>query len=507
MDFLGWAFGALLRLAQLLLRGLWLVLSVFAKRLWRLLRRKPGTFGRARFATNVQLWRRGLFGKRGFVFGKRKTWCGSKLVRWPDEGHVAIVAPPRMGKGATQITPNILEHPGSMVIADPKAENFDQTARFRATLGPVYRLDLMDLAASDQLNPLDLVRVGTEHAVDDAAFLAELIVKPDPKSSSHWDVKAREFLTAMILFLRYTKPPELCTMAELYGLTYANDIHLDMMIEEMQRSPFDICRNVGNDMQSLAHTDEGRSVYSNLRKHMAIWSPDRPAAQLTAQSSFSLESLRRETASLFVIVPAEKMVLYQGFLRMFTGIALAAMTREPAKPKHPVMFMLDETRLLGRLDLLPELVAVGAGYGVQIVTVWQDRQQAVELYGDDAILKMSGLQVYLGVNDPQDARQLCDRIGQHTVRSRSEGASGQVEEVIHAGRTSGASEAGRPLIYPAELMQSHDVFAFIPKFPAIRVTPAPYYLDQRWRGLTDLWRGRLPRALRSERKEDSDAAA
>ena len=267
------------------------------------------------------------------------------------------------------------------------------------------------------------------------------------------------------------------------------------MLEAMQKSDFEICRNVANDIEAISRTDEGRSVLSNLRKALAIWSPDRPTAHLTSDSTFSLAALKDEIATLYLIIPPDKMALYAPFLRLFTGLALAAMTRDAKKPKQPVLFMLDETRLLGRLDLLPEMIAVGAGYGVQIVTVWQDRQQAIELYGDDAILKMSGLQVYFGVNDPHDAKRLCDRIGQHTVRSRSEGATGQVEDVIHAGRSVGASEAGRPVIYPAELMQSDAVFAFIPKLPAIRCRPAPYYKEKRWRGLTDVWRGRLPHPL------------
>ena len=406
-----------------------------------------------------------------------------------------------MGKGTQFIVPNILSHPGSMVVTDPKAENYDITQRHRLRLGPVYRLDLIDLATSDQLNPLHMIRVGDTDEVDDASLIANLLITPDPRSSSHWDLKAREYLTAIILYLLHAKPPALHTLSELHQIVHQHEVHFDHMLETMQKMEFQLCRDVANDMETLARTDEGRSVFSNLRKAMTLWSPDRPAAQLVADSTFSLNTLKDRTSTLYLIIPPEKMALYAPFLRLFAGLALAALTRNPRKTAHPTILMLDEARLLGKLDLLPEFIALGAGYSTQIVTIWQDRQQIVELYGDDSILKMSGLQVYFGVNDPDEAKRLCNRIGQHTVRSRSEGATGQVEDILHSGHSVGASEAGRPVIYPSELMQSDDIFAFIPKFPAIRCTPAPYFQEKRFRGLYDTWRGRKPIKLHPDQDE------
>ncbi len=67
----------------------------------------------------------------------------------------------------------------------------------------------------------------------------------------------------------------------------------------------------------------------------------------TEISSFTFESLKDEVASVFIIVPPEYLEAYRPFLRMMTGLATVAMTRNNAKPKHPVLFLLDELPALG----------------------------------------------------------------------------------------------------------------------------------------------------------------
>lgn len=506
MDILGWAVSAIFGGMFFVLKWTWKAIAWALKSLWRLVRPNPNTFGRAAWAHPLILWRKGYFGKSGLIIGKVKTPFGRRLIRYAPEGHATVVAPPRQGKGANFIIPNLLEHPGSAIVTDPKAENYDITSRRRASFGPVYAINLIDPHLSDQFNPFDIVRLGTDYVVDDVEMIADGLIKPEPHESQHWNDKARMTLTGFILYLLHKKPEPLRTLPELARLVNQDDANLQHTLMEMAEMEFESCQATAHDLISILKTNEGPSVLSTVKKALKLWSNDRLASRLVAASSFSLETFKREVATLYIIIPPDKMLIYAPLLRLFSALSLAAMTRDMTRPRHPVLILLDEARLLGRLDLLPETIAVSSGYGVRVVPIWQDLGQVRELYGDDSVVKMCALQLYFGVTDSRAAKDLSDRIGQYTVRMRSFGQTGHMEDVVHRGRSHGQSEAGRPLIYPAEIMQSSDIFAFTPKFPAIRCTPAPYFKQRRWKGLYDAWRGRVTPINLAPKKDQSEAA-
>jgi type IV secretory pathway TraG/TraD family ATPase VirD4 len=62
-----------------------------------------------------------------------------------DRGHVAVIAPSRSGKGL-DLTEALLAWPGAAVVVDPKGEQWNRTAGYRAAhVGPVYRIPRVGL--------------------------------------------------------------------------------------------------------------------------------------------------------------------------------------------------------------------------------------------------------------------------------------------------------------------------------------------------------------------------
>lgn len=222
----------------------------------------------------------------------------------------------------------------SVIVTDPKAENRDITIRHRESLGAVYALDLMTPANSDQFNPFDMIRVGTENEIDDAELIADLLITPDPRSASHWDDKARQGLTGFILYMVHRVDPVLRTLPELRRLVYQEPAAFQHTLMEMEEVPIDACQGAANDLLAMLKTDEGQSVFSSMRKALRLWSTDRPAGHVVSNSSFSLMSFKREVATLYIIIAPDKMQLYAPFMRLFAGLSLAAMTRDqPSKAK------------------------------------------------------------------------------------------------------------------------------------------------------------------------------
>ena len=111
--------------------------------------------GSARFANRAEIFQAGLLdkpktekpaakqGKKpaakptkqagypALLLGKYK----GQLLRWTDNGFVLVAARTRAGKGVSVIVPNCLNYRDSMVVYDPKFENFLLTAGFRAQSG------------------------------------------------------------------------------------------------------------------------------------------------------------------------------------------------------------------------------------------------------------------------------------------------------------------------------------------------------------------------------------
>ncbi len=111
---------------------------------------------------------------------------------------MAVFAPTRSGKGTGPVISTILDYPGSLVILDPKGENYAITNKYRRTLGPVYRINLEDHSESDWYNPFDMIRLRTHHEIPDAENLAEAILIPEKSHSEHWRERAKEWLSGMI---------------------------------------------------------------------------------------------------------------------------------------------------------------------------------------------------------------------------------------------------------------------------------------------------------------------
>jgi type IV secretion system protein VirD4 len=139
---------------------------------------------------------RSLIGKKGLIVGR----AGRRFLRYAGEGHVVTIAPTRTGKGVSAVIPNLLLYPGSIVVTDPKGENYAVTAARRRSLGSrVLAYDPFGVIAASEdrarYNPLDQVE-----NVDDARLVADMLVIPDGRAEPFWEEEARAVLVGLILF-------------------------------------------------------------------------------------------------------------------------------------------------------------------------------------------------------------------------------------------------------------------------------------------------------------------
>lgn len=129
----------------------------------------------------------------------------------------------------------------------------------------------------------------------------------------------------------------------------------ETLLDGMCHSPHTINRSAGN---NLIQKNEKERLYilSEATRQTAIW--DNPCVQcISCHSNFTIEELKDR------YVPAEHIDTYTGFLRAVMGVATSAMTRNRRRPRSPVLFLLDQFPILGRMECVETAIGLMAGYG------------------------------------------------------------------------------------------------------------------------------------------------
>lgn len=509
MDLLAFLIRMMVAATKLLFRGLWWL----AKRGWRFLRRllrpRSVTYGSARWATPWEVRRSGVLSGDGIILGKYR----GKLLRYSGDGYGLVFASSRSGKGTSAIIPTLLDYPGAVVVTDPKSENFAITARARAERGPVYCLNAIDPSLSERFNPLDFIRMGTPHEMDDAEEIARYIIVPDPLSPAHWAVSAAQLLAGVMLYVkyRYADMPELCNLSKVDELIAPGLHGLSHVVEEAAQMPPQSLRTFAERYRNVdSAKEEAASVFKNAQKATMLFAGDRPAGIITRRSDFDMMDFTRtgengEVPSLFVCVDESKLSTYGGFMRAIMGCALIAQTRakDQAPPKTPALLLFDEAAAIGHLEPLESGVGYLATYARMLI-IFQDLAQLRRHYKQSSgtIIGNAGVVCAFGVNDSETAEMLASKLGPETRLSTSIGQSQRNTDLIEAQHNQGSNETGRPLLDASEIQRLRgEMLVFYRKglrFP-VRAQIMQYFQESRWRGRFDSWRREEPRATKGFR--------
>jgi type IV secretion system protein VirD4 len=442
-------------------RGAWVLVATVAvassfvlTSAWRRRRRwsPSGSHGTAHWGSGELLHR-----EKGLLLGRR----GERLLRLAGEGHVLTVAPTRSGKGVSSVIPNLLDHPGSVLVTDPKGENYAVTARWRRELGhPVHAFDPFGVARGEATsNPLDLIDAASPEAVDDARMLADMIVLPAGREGEQafWNEEARGVLTGLILHVAASAPPDLRTLTHMRTLLTLPPEGFAELLDEMQGSSAAgglVARTAARLLQKAEKERSG--VISTAQSHTHFLDSPR-MAQVLGRSTVDLSVLKREAVSVYLILPTERIDAYARWLRLMIGCALLAVARTRGQPKERVLFLLDEFAHLGRMPPVQRHIGLAGGFGVTFWLIVQDLSQLRSAYGDTWPTFLANVDVLqgFGINDWETAEYLSKMTGEATILVESEHQSRGVSRGPHAQRQLGTgrtrSEQGRRLLLPDEV--------------------------------------------------------
>lgn len=460
----------------------------------------------------------------------RFTW--KNYLQWRGDGHIISVAPTRAGKGVGCVIPNLLNYTGSMVVIDPKGENYIKTSEYRrTTLGQqIVCLDpfsvVTDPGDSDVINPLECI-VTPQHFYNniyelnpvfdaDVTRIAEaLVVRQEDEKDPHWNDKAvsviRSLITLAILGKFETPDAGNRTLSAVrdFLLSPADQFRGNLeSFAEIEDEP--LVSRAASEILSMGD-DELLSVISTTNRHMEFL--DTPCvAQILGQNSlpfdpnqtqnsFSFDTLNdpNKRITIYIVIPPHYFTRYSRLARLWITMAIDTITHRtpclgnPRESKYPpVLFMLDEMAQLGKMDCIRQAVSLMAGYGMTLWMIIQDLAQLRGLYKEDwqTFIANAKVQQYFGINDPATAKMISEMLGSATFSNVTETQSTQGKFWLHSQTTDGLNrmDAGRNLLTGDEIRRlSPDIMLmFVQGASPFLVQKIKYFEDVPFKNREDL---------------------
>ena len=131
----------------------------------------------------------------------------------------------------------------------------------------------------------------------------------------------------------------------------------------------------------LGKTDrEATGVLSSAQRHTHFLDSPRMTAVLD-HSDFAFADLKARAATVFLVLPPDRLTTYARWLRLMVTQSLQDMARASGQPSAPVLYLLDEFAALGHLAPVERAMSLMAGYGVQLWPILQDVHQLRATYG------------------------------------------------------------------------------------------------------------------------------
>ena len=294
--------------------------------------------------------------------------------------HALILAPSGMGKSTSYVIPNLLLlKNASAVVTDPSGELYNITAPYlRKSNFTIRCLDFRTSTPRFQYNPLHRATSFT-NIQKISSILIDATLQSNTENS-FWNDSAKSLLALLIRYLRLSQK-EAPNLAQLFEL--ANQ--LSFQRKKIEKKIITIFSNQDIAIYKAFASQEERiisNVLSTIKTALSKMS-DPHIAHITAQETLFFESLRKEKAVLFLIVPEHEMEYYSFLLTLFyTQLFQFAMALPQTKKSYlPIFFFLDEFAALNKIPSFPVLINTLRKRNCSVSIILQEMRQLTSIYG------------------------------------------------------------------------------------------------------------------------------
>lgn len=493
--------------------------------------------GTARYATRKDLKNYGMLQRHGVVCGelaeakipykidveKASLTLHCKkpapLICHSGRTNTLMIAPTRSGKGVSTVIPTCLNYGvpykaydkkshkkvikgrGSMVIFDPKGENWAATAGYRSKFSKVI-----------PFRPLD--------PNDNTAHYNPIWEIPDsPSEAFGWADTIGEIFFGVVLHVRFCKSipwkeKNLATVLHIFSSATNDD---EKKVSSPNANPQNQNEENGGPgakmLEELIKSDHGNekihqliveaakrskiqtpkeraSTYSTVFSKISLFQ-DPLLAQATAYSDFSVDDFinSKNGISLYLIVPYNHIKRISPVFRMIITFMIKKFSAgetnaNEVKLKIPCLFLLDEFPVLGFFPDIELNAGILAGYGVTFFIVCQALNQIVDVYSENhPFLDHCKTIILYAPGSIKDARTFSESIGNRSVLLDNISASGTKFQAGFSSYSRSSQETSTTLINTDELMKLEFSRAIIMNqgMPPYKGKKVVYYEDPRFK--------------------------
>jgi type IV secretion system protein VirD4 len=226
---------------------------------------------------------------------------------------------------------------------------------------------------------------------------------------------------------------------------------------------------------------EVRSIASNATTHLG-WIGNRLIADSMSASTIDFKEMRNRPMTVYVGGTGQHTASAMPWIRVITN-SWANACLQNGRGNIPVLGILNEFKTsVGRLNSIETLLAMGAGYGVQLIVVLQDLPQLQDLYPKswESWLANSGFQIYLRPREWTTSEYVSKMAGMVEVHSLSKNFS-QRDSVSR-------SSQSRRYLLPEQIreLSENEMLIFAAGVPGvIRAGRRPYWECPEFEGKFD----------------------
>ena len=127
-----------------------------------------------------------------------KLYCHSGDV------HTLLLAPSGSGKGIGPVMGTLLSWLKSVIVLDPKGENFEISSKWRGRFSRVIRFAPTQPNYTIRWNPVSEIREGIEHAFSDCDMIADTIIPDAGSENKYFTDSAKSIVTSALLHIRFS---------------------------------------------------------------------------------------------------------------------------------------------------------------------------------------------------------------------------------------------------------------------------------------------------------------
>ncbi|RMM12788.1 hypothetical protein ALQ84_00850 [Pseudomonas caricapapayae] len=382
-----------------------------------------------------------------------------------------LAAPPGTGKGVGAVIPNLLSYPDSMVVNDPKFENWEITSGFRASAGhKVYRFSPERLE-THRWNPLRAINRDPLYRLGEIRTIARVLFVSDNPKNQEWYNKAGNVFTAVLLFLMETPdmPFTLPQAYEIGSLGTGMGTWAQQVIELRSTGPnaltVETLRELNGVLEASKNKSSGWSTTVDIVRDVLSVYAEKTVAWAVSGDDIDLSKAREEKMTAYFSVTEGSLKKYGPLMNLFFTQAIRLNSKVipeqgghcadgTLRYKYQLALLMDELAIMGRIESMETAPALTRGAGLRFFLIFQGKDQIRDIYGEEAanaIMKAIHNEIVFAPGDIKLSEEYSRRLGNTTVRVHNQSLNRQKHEVGARGQTDSYSEQPRPLMLPQEI--------------------------------------------------------